>query len=78
MTGSLYKANTPAYTPDMARKPYNFRFDEGLMERIDAQGSKENRTRTNLIERVMLVYLEDPRVRELVREFERDLPNPTS
>jgi predicted transcriptional regulator len=36
---------------------YTFRFDTELIEQVDKQGTKENRSRTNMIEVMIMNYL---------------------
>jgi hypothetical protein len=36
---------------------YTFRFDPELIEQVDTQGTKENRSRTNMIEVMIMTYL---------------------
>jgi hypothetical protein len=48
------------YNAPMANKAnYTFRFDPDLIERIDAQGRAENRSRTNMLEVMAMDYLRD-------------------
>ena len=46
------------YYDDMGNKvSYTFRFDADLIEQVDKQGTKENRSRTNMIEVMIMHYL---------------------
>lgn len=46
------------YYDDMGNKvSYTFRFDAELIEQVDKQGTKENRSRTNMIEVMIMNYL---------------------
>ena len=57
------------YYNDMGNKvSYTFRFDAELIEQVDKQGTKENRSRTNMIEVMIMNYLHryDPLTREAI------------
>jgi predicted transcriptional regulator len=46
------------YYGNMGNKvSYTFRFDTELIEQVDKQGTKENRSRTNMIEVMIMNYL---------------------
>jgi predicted HicB family RNase H-like nuclease len=43
----------------MAKKPYNFRFEEKLIEQVQKLADKDNRTLTNFIETLLMKVVED-------------------
>jgi hypothetical protein len=51
--------NALADLSGMAKKQYNFRFDEKLMEQIQKLADKDNRTATNYIETLLKKAVEE-------------------
>jgi hypothetical protein len=47
------------YISDMAKKQYNFRFEEKLIEQVQKLADKDNRTLTNFIETLLMKVVED-------------------
>ncbi|MFA5911822.1 MAG: hypothetical protein WC815_23830 [Vicinamibacterales bacterium] len=52
------------------RDPFPMRSTKTWAAMVSAQAAKETRDRTNLIERVMVAYCNDPAIRDLVQRYE--------